>query len=80
IGDLEKHEVTVHTPREAFVLAFTDEPDTADEAGKKNATSAAGRAVWRALRNQLQPYGEALDEQAEVIKQALGIDDDPFAE
>ncbi|HEX5442969.1 MAG TPA: PQQ-binding-like beta-propeller repeat protein [Pirellulales bacterium] len=79
--DLEKHEVTVHTPHEIFRLTFTNEPDTADAVGKKSPTSAAGRAVWRALRNQLAPYGEALDEQAEALKEALGIeDDDPFAE
>lgn len=79
--DLDKHEVTVHTPPEMFRLTFTDEPDDAPQAAaKKSPTSAAGRAIWRALRARMAPYEEALDLEAEVIKEKLGIDDDPFAE
>lgn len=79
--DLDKHEVTVVTPRETFRLTYTDQPDdVAQDAGKKRPTSAAGRAVWRALRKQLEPLEEAMDQPTEALKQALGIEDDPFAE
>lgn len=79
--DLDKHEVTVQTPHETFRLTFTDEPDDAPpDVGKKSPASAAGRAVWRALRTRLAPYGDAIDDEAEALKGALGIEDDPFAE